>query len=246
MGKRPPLDEWLSLFHATIAAEGTTTGAGAAAGTSIIDAGLIGAGANSFFTMMIVLYPGQPLLVDSQDITGFNTVTGEVIYAGAYKGVAAAIPAGVPYKIVTFRFVPAEVAALTALVTALIAVQGLSTFAQEAAGATVVNGLNWVDLLDESAITIFTEIWGIQVTKAGAWAGNAVLRITTGADVKIFPFAVEAVEGTDFIDTIVWMFPSPVYVPIASGYKVQFRSDNGADGAGLTLALNELAIIQRG
>ena len=119
MGKRPPLDEWLSLFQSTIAAEGITTAAGAVAGTSIIDAALIGAGANSFFTMMIVLYPGQPLLVDSQDITDFNTVTGEVIYAGAYKGVAAAIPAGVPYKIVTFKFVPAEVAAVLALVTTM-------------------------------------------------------------------------------------------------------------------------------
>ena len=109
MSKRPPLDEWLSLFQATVAAEGVTTFAGAAAGTSIIDAGLIGAGANSFVSMLLILYPGQPRLVDSHDITAFNNINGEVTYSAAYKGVAAAIPAGVAYKIVTFRIVDTRV-----------------------------------------------------------------------------------------------------------------------------------------
>lgn len=112
--ERPPLDEWLSLFQATIAAEGTTTGAGAVTGDSFIDAALAGVGANSFVSMLAILYPGDLQNVDSKDITAFNNATGEVTLAGAYKGVAAAIPAGVPYKIVTFRFVPAEVAALLA------------------------------------------------------------------------------------------------------------------------------------
>ncbi|MBU2578078.1 hypothetical protein KKA69_04585, partial [Patescibacteria group bacterium] len=114
MTPRPPLDELLALFRSTVAAEGVTTGAGAGAGNSIIDAGLAGAGANSFVSMLMVVYPGQPRLVDSMDITGFNNATGEVTLSTAYKGVAAAIPAGVPYKIVTFRFVPAEVAAIQA------------------------------------------------------------------------------------------------------------------------------------
>lgn len=114
MTERPPLDELLSLMQATVAAEGITTAPGAAAGNSFIDAGLIGVGANSFLSMLAVLYPGQPRLVDSFDITAFNNATGEVTLSTAYKGVAAAIPAGVPYKIVTFRFVPAEVAALQA------------------------------------------------------------------------------------------------------------------------------------
>lgn len=116
MGKRPPLDEWLSLFRATIAREGITTGAGAATGDSIIDAALIGIGANSFVSMLMVVYPGEPANVDSMDITAFNNATGEITLSRAYKGVAAAIPIGVPYKIVTFRFVPAEVAALTTMV----------------------------------------------------------------------------------------------------------------------------------
>jgi len=112
--ERPPLDELLSLMQATVAAEGVTTAPGAAAGNSIVDAGLAGAGANSFFSMLMVVYPGQPRLVDSMDITAFNNANGEVTLSTAYKGVAAPIPAGVPYKIITFRFVPAEVAAIEA------------------------------------------------------------------------------------------------------------------------------------
>ena len=119
MTPRPPLDELLSLFRATIAAEGITTGAGTAAGDNFIDAALAGAGAGSFVSMLAVLYPGDPQKVDSKDITAFATGTGTITLAGAYKGVALAIPAGVPYKIVTFRFVTAEVAALVALVNAL-------------------------------------------------------------------------------------------------------------------------------
>ena len=119
MTPRPPLDELLALFRATVAAEGITTGAGTAAGDNFIDAALIGAGANSFKSMLAILYPGDPQNVDSKDITGFDDVTGRVTLAGAYKEVAAAIPVGVPYKIVTFRFVPAEVAALAALVNAI-------------------------------------------------------------------------------------------------------------------------------
>jgi len=119
-GKRPPLDEEKSLWEATLAAEGVTTAAGTAAGDNFIDAALAGAGDNSFVSMLAVLYPGQPQRVDSMYITAFDNVAGRVTLAGAYKGVALAIPAGVPYKIVTFRFVPAEVAALTALVQALM------------------------------------------------------------------------------------------------------------------------------
>ncbi|GAI88269.1 unnamed protein product, partial [marine sediment metagenome] len=69
--------------------------------------------------MLAILYPGDPQKVDSKSILTFDTLTGKVTLAGAYKGVAAIIPAGVPYKIVTFRFVAAEVAALTALVNAI-------------------------------------------------------------------------------------------------------------------------------
>ncbi len=115
-GKRPPLDEAKALFESQVSREGITTGAGAGTGDSIIDAGLIGIGTNSFKSMLMVVYPGDFNNVDSMDITAFNNATGEITLAKAYKEVAAAIPAGVPYKIVTFRFVPAEVAAISALI----------------------------------------------------------------------------------------------------------------------------------
>jgi len=111
-GKRPPLDEQKSLWQATVAAEGVTTSAGEATGLSLVDAGLAGAGANSFVSMMAVIHPGDPTQVDSRDVTAFNNGTGEVTVASAFKG--GQVAAGVPYKIVTFRFVPAEVAALAA------------------------------------------------------------------------------------------------------------------------------------
>ena len=111
-GRRPPLDEQKALFEATVAVEGITTAAGDAGGTSFVDAGLIGAGADSFVSMMAVIHPGDPNLVDSRDITTFNNATGEVTIASAFKG--GQVAAGTRYKIVTFRFVPAEIAALQA------------------------------------------------------------------------------------------------------------------------------------
>jgi len=111
-GKRPPLDEERALFEATVAAEGVTTSAGEGTGLSLVDARLAGAGANSFVSMMAVIHPGDPTQVDSRDVTAFNNGTGEVTVASAFKG--GQVAAGVPYKIVTFRFVPAEVAAIDA------------------------------------------------------------------------------------------------------------------------------------
>jgi len=152
MTPRPPLDELLALFRSTIAREGVTTGAGDAAGDSIIDAGLIGIGNNSFLSMLMVVYPGDFNLVDSMDITAFTDLTGEVTLSTAYKGVAAPIPAGVPYKILTFRFVPAEVAALTALVQALMLDVGDAS--------TSVLGSIW-DILGDPAVDLATQIAAI-------------------------------------------------------------------------------------
>ncbi|GAI59523.1 unnamed protein product, partial [marine sediment metagenome] len=91
------------MWEATLAVEGITTDDGILTGDNFIDAALIGAGDNSFVSMLAILYPGDPQNVDSKDITGFNDLTGEVTLASPYKGAAGAIPVGVPYKIVTFR-----------------------------------------------------------------------------------------------------------------------------------------------
>jgi len=125
--------------------------------------------------------------------------------------------------------------------------RGLTTFGTEAVGAIGSNGVAWVDLLDRTAITNMTEIWGITLTIAGGWTGLCQIRIIEAAGAtKIFPFAAYAEEDTDFFSGVEWAFPAPIKVPIAYGYKIQFRSSNGADGAGQTCALTELAIIQIG
>lgn len=123
---------------------------------------------------------------------------------------------------------------------------GLTTFEQETAPATDVNGVTWKDLLDKSVLTKPEEIWQITLTIAGGWAGNCQIRFVDGADNKIFPFGAQAVQGTDFFSGVPWAFPAPITVPVSSGYKLQFRSSNAGDGAGQTCQLNELAVIQRG
>ena len=128
----------------------------------------------------------------------------------------------------------------------VVDVLDITGFTQETAGATDVNGTTWKDLLDKSTITKPTKICGFKVTIGGAWAGNAKVRITDGAGNKIFPFQAEYVEGTDFTDATQVAFNFPVVVPVADGYKFQFRSSNAGDGAGETLALNNLDVIEVG
>lgn len=127
-----------------------------------------------------------------------------------------------------------------------IAAPGLSTFEQEAVGATDVNGTTWTDLLDRSTITKPTKICGFRVTVAGAWAGKAQVRITDGAGTKIFPFQDEYEQDTEFTSGTQVAFNFPVEVPVADGYKFQFRSSNAADGPGETLQLNNLDVIEVG
>lgn len=123
---------------------------------------------------------------------------------------------------------------------------GVTTYGQRTAVAADADGATWVDLLDMTTLTKPEEIWGITLTIAGGWAGLCQMRIIEVAGgTKIFPFAAYAEQDTDFISGVEWMFPAPIVVPVASGYKVQFRS-SGADGAGKTCALTELAVIGRG
>jgi len=116
-------------------------------------------------------------------------------------------------------------------------------FFQEAVGATVVNGITWKDLLDRSGIDRPVRICGFTVTVAGGWAGNAKIRIVDGAGTtKIFPFKDEWVENTDFTSATQKTFDFPCDVSPVKGYKFQFRSSNAGDGAGKTLALNNLDV----
>ncbi|MBA7587563.1 hypothetical protein ES708_29594 [subsurface metagenome] len=122
----------------------------------------------------------------------------------------------------------------------------LTTFKQEAVGAIDVNGTTWKDLLDKSTITKPTKICGFKVTVAGAWAGKAQVRITDGAGTKIFPFQDYYEQDDGFVSGTQVAFNFPVVVPVADGYKFQFRSTDVADGAGETLELNNLDVIEVG
>ena len=128
----------------------------------------------------------------------------------------------------------------------LVNILDLTSFKQETVGATDVNGTTWKDLLDKSTITKPTKICGFMVTVAGTWAGNAKIRIVDGTGNKIFPFKDEYIEGTDFTTATQLDFTFPVVVPIADGYKIQFRSSAVGDGAGDTLQLNNLDVIETG
>ena len=137
------------------------------------------------------------------------------------------------------------IAASNALRVASVALTEI--FKQYSAAATDVNGVTWKDLLDKSTITKDTRIIGFKVTKGGAWAGNPKIRIVDGAGTtKLFPPADEWVMATDFTDATQKDFDYPLNVALADGYKFQFRSSNAGDGAGETLALDNLDVIEVG
>lgn len=177
-GRRPPTDEVVSIFDALVARKGQTTAPGAAGGTSIIDSGLIGAGANSFANMGVVLYPADPLRVDARTAGIFNNVTGELTLDAAYKGVAAPIPAGVPYVLIPIEIVPAPIVgkvpptiAGTATMHASVvanwqaAEQDLLTIGAAVAGsATSINflGVGIQNLIGNISIRLYATINGVE------------------------------------------------------------------------------------
>jgi hypothetical protein len=79
----------------------TTTSAGAADGSSIVDASLIGLAAGSFDGMAIIIHPGDEANVAISNITtaGYNPTTGEIVVAPPFKG--GQVASGVKYEIVT-------------------------------------------------------------------------------------------------------------------------------------------------
>ena len=128
-------------------------------------------------------------------------------------------------------------------------ISGLLTtrFFQETAAATDVNGTTWENLFDYAFshpdINRNFRICGFMVTIAGGWAGNCQLRIVDGAGTtKIFPFAAQLVQGTDFTSGTQYTFDFPCEVSAFNRYKLQFRSTAGGDGAGKTCELNNLDV----
>ena len=95
--KRPPIDEFVRLVQSAVAHRGVTTGAGAVAGNSIVDAGLIGYGANTYIGFVLEINPGEDNAVDAHVITAFDNATGEITVDANFKG--GQVPVGVHYVV---------------------------------------------------------------------------------------------------------------------------------------------------
>ena len=114
--KRPMLQELKDLIAASLAGSriGYTTTIGNAGGTTFTDATLIGAGANSFISMSVVIAPDDILAIDRAEISAFNNATGEFSLETAYKG--GQIPLGTQYALIPTG---ADLGPLTILVEAI-------------------------------------------------------------------------------------------------------------------------------
>jgi len=109
------------------------------------------------------------------------------------------------------------------------------TAAQTTAAATDANGTAWVDLKTLAPSTSDVELYRLKLTTAGAWAGTAKYRIIIGAT-KVYPFPADKNITSGTLESFIF----PINVQINETAKLQFRSDNAADGAGETVALNQL------
>lgn len=233
------------LIRALTAYSGIATANGAADGTTILDAALIGK--NDFITEKTILIMSGPAAYEDKGAASFNTLTGQITLQGT--GFSTQIKAGTIFRVLNISTVEVDVANIKTVVDQILILAdtlGLTTFTQETAPATDANGTTWKDLLDKSTITKPTKICGFTVTVAGAWAGKAQVRITDGAGTKIFPFQAFYEQDDGFVSGTQAVFNFPVVVPVADGYKFQFRSTNAGDGAGETLELNNLDVIEVG
>ena len=237
-----PLEVHDPKVGSLVSYEGPTDADGAADGSTLVCSDLT-TKADYDGNLAIITsgdYAGQ-----ARDIAG-STAGGTIT---PHQNFGGQITQGTSFVIAALRTVPAEVAALAADIGTLLTktnLLDLTAFNQETVAATNVNGTTWKDLLDKSTITKPTKIYGFKVTVAGTWAGKARIRITDGAGNKIFPFQDYYEQDTDFTSGTQVVFNFEVVVPVADGYKFQFCSSNAADGAGDTLALNNLDVQEIG
>lgn len=233
------------LIRALTAYSGITTADGAGDGTTLEDSNLINR--NDFITEKTILILSGDAKDEDKGALSFVPATGIITLQGT--GFSKQIKQGTIYRVLNISTVEIDVANIAAKVDqikTLTNVLDLTTFKQETASATDVNGTTWKDLLDKSTITKPTKICGFTVTVAGTWAGKAQVRITDEAGTKIFPFQDQYEQDTEFTSGTQMSFNFPVVVPVADGYKFQFRSTEAADGAGETLQLNNLDVIEVG
>ena len=235
-----------ALIRTLTAYSGITTEDGEADGTTLVDSNLNGR--NDFITEKTILIMSGDAKDEDKGAASFvNTPPATITLQE--PGFSAKIKKGTIFRVLNISTIEIDVANIAAKVDQiknLTNVLGLTTFKQETAPATDVNGTTWKDLLDKSTITKPTKICGFMVTVGGTWAGKAQVRITDGTGTKIFPFQDHYEQDTDFTSGTQVAFNFPVVVPVADGYKFQFRSTDVADGAGETLQLNNLDVIEVG
>jgi len=109
------------------------------------------------------------------------------------------------------------------------------TAAQASQAATDANGIDWVDLKTIAPTISDIELYRLKLTTAGSWAGTAKYRIIVGTT-KVYPFPADKDISTGVLESFIF----PINIQINETAKIQFRSDNAADGAGETVALTEL------
>ncbi len=238
-----PLEVHDPKVGSLISYEGVTTADGAGDGSSLIDSVLT---TKPDYDGHWVVITSGPYLGQCSDITAATT-GGTVTVHEAFDG---QIVSRTKFVILAMKALPAEVAALQATCNAiktLVDALDLTTFKQETHAAVNAEGTDWVDLLDKSTITRPTKICGFKVTVSAGWTGKARVRITDGAGTtKIFPFQAYYEQDAGFTSGTQVVFNFAVVVPVADGYKVQFCSSNGADGAGNTVTLDNLDVIEVG
>ena len=109
------------------------------------------------------------------------------------------------------------------------------TAAQTTQAATNANGTAWVDLKTLTPTTSDIELYQVKMTTAGSWAGTAKYRIIVGST-KVYPFPADKSITSGTLESFIF----PINIQINETAKLQFRSDNAADGAGDTVTLNQL------
>jgi hypothetical protein len=116
------------------------------------------------------------------------------------------------------------------------------TLTQYTAGATDADGTTWVDLYDGSTPKGLRILKAIKLTEGGTWAGTSSWRVIDDEDNVIYPYAgTLAVDSGNEVD-----IDPDIVIPSTRGFKIQFVSDNAGDGAGETITLNYLNVVEIG
>lgn len=147
------------LVHVLTAHSGWATNAGAADGSTIIDANLIGS--NDYFTGKSILIMSGPALFEICMATAFNTATGQITVALPHF--SAQITAGVLYRVVNF-------ASLTSFMVLFNRTQGL-VFMGTVTTWTNVNNFAATDLTGFGNSAFIN--WGVFVFWDAGGAGAA-------------------------------------------------------------------------